>query len=285
MVAFAKPHLNPHTPDTAAKDSGLRFYSPEISRWLSRDQIGEDGGVALYGFVGNVPTRTIDTLGNQAADVDAPAKNFTLSASTRALTLRYCGEHDYTRHWQLTSSNNKFAPVGHIIQRIHMLWEKWDCKNNKLEDTPTEPIQYWEAFKVKNGIPEPLKDSWQGGDEGKTLGHGYIFGSAFYFDGDLPMAGEQGPTHNNPWQAWDQGDPPHPFSSEDPPWANLPHIFPFKTFVGQGVTWDSDKLWEKLTYGWDCCCGRKCTWASLEMLSGEYSYQLWKPDEPNTWVW
>ena len=55
MVAFAKPHRKAHTPDRSAKDSGLRFYSAESSRWLNRDPIGERGGLNLYGFVGNGP--------------------------------------------------------------------------------------------------------------------------------------------------------------------------------------------------------------------------------------
>ena len=30
-----------------------RYYSPELGRWLSRDPIGESGGVNLYAMVGN----------------------------------------------------------------------------------------------------------------------------------------------------------------------------------------------------------------------------------------
>ena len=30
-----------------------RYYSPELGRWLSRDPIGEKGGVNLYAMVGN----------------------------------------------------------------------------------------------------------------------------------------------------------------------------------------------------------------------------------------
>ncbi|TFH13211.1 MAG: RHS repeat-associated core domain-containing protein [Lentisphaerales bacterium] len=63
MVALAKPHRKPHTPDRSAKDSGLRFYSAEISRWLSRDPIEEEGGANLYGFVGNSPVNRSDWLG------------------------------------------------------------------------------------------------------------------------------------------------------------------------------------------------------------------------------
>src|SRR6185436_4343348 len=40
-----------------------RAYDPNLQRWLSRDPIGELGGLNLYGYVGNSPVNTIDSLG------------------------------------------------------------------------------------------------------------------------------------------------------------------------------------------------------------------------------
>ncbi len=40
-----------------------RLYEPTFGRWLSRDIIGENGGVNLYGFVQNNPVLYIDPLG------------------------------------------------------------------------------------------------------------------------------------------------------------------------------------------------------------------------------
>ena len=42
---------------------GYRFYSPELGRWINRDPIGENGGLKLYGFVGNDPINRWDYLG------------------------------------------------------------------------------------------------------------------------------------------------------------------------------------------------------------------------------
>jgi RHS repeat-associated protein len=42
---------------------GYRYYSPELGRWLSRDPIGETGGVNLYAMVLNNPTNEHDKLG------------------------------------------------------------------------------------------------------------------------------------------------------------------------------------------------------------------------------
>jgi RHS repeat-associated protein len=42
---------------------GYRYYLPELGRWVSKDPLGEDGGVNHYGFVGNEPVGLIDFLG------------------------------------------------------------------------------------------------------------------------------------------------------------------------------------------------------------------------------
>ena len=42
---------------------GFRYYDPETGRWPSRDPIGEQGGVNLYGFVGNDPVGSVDLRG------------------------------------------------------------------------------------------------------------------------------------------------------------------------------------------------------------------------------
>jgi RHS repeat-associated protein len=42
---------------------GYRYYSPELGRWVNRDPIEEEGGVNLYGFVGNGGVSFFDLLG------------------------------------------------------------------------------------------------------------------------------------------------------------------------------------------------------------------------------
>ncbi len=44
---------------------GYRHYHPDLGRWISRDPIGEEGGLNLYGFVGNDGVGIIDYLGRQ----------------------------------------------------------------------------------------------------------------------------------------------------------------------------------------------------------------------------
>jgi RHS repeat-associated protein len=45
---------------------GYRQYDPVHGRWLSRDPIGEAGGVNLYGFIGNDGINQVDVLGLNA---------------------------------------------------------------------------------------------------------------------------------------------------------------------------------------------------------------------------
>jgi len=40
-----------------------RAYDPDAGRWLSRDPMGERGGLNLYGYVGNSPIDEVDSMG------------------------------------------------------------------------------------------------------------------------------------------------------------------------------------------------------------------------------
>jgi RHS repeat-associated protein len=49
---------------------GKRFYSSALGRFINRDPIAEDGGMNLYGFVGNNPSNSYDYLGMVPDDDD-----------------------------------------------------------------------------------------------------------------------------------------------------------------------------------------------------------------------
>ena len=57
---FSTKHFDP---ETGLYDYGFRFYSLDFTRFLNRDPILEEGGLNLYGFVGNDPVNRIDRLG------------------------------------------------------------------------------------------------------------------------------------------------------------------------------------------------------------------------------
>jgi RHS repeat-associated protein len=49
---------------------GYRYYAPSLGRWLSRDPIGVDGGLNLYGFVYSDPISFVDNTGNKPISYD-----------------------------------------------------------------------------------------------------------------------------------------------------------------------------------------------------------------------
>lgn len=49
---------------------GLRYYNPSTGRWLSRDPIGERGGVNLYSICSNAVTNYVDALGLSISSYD-----------------------------------------------------------------------------------------------------------------------------------------------------------------------------------------------------------------------
>ncbi len=53
----------PRDSETGLYYYAYRYYDPLTGRWPSRDPIAEQGGVNLYGFVGNTPTSSIDPDG------------------------------------------------------------------------------------------------------------------------------------------------------------------------------------------------------------------------------
>lgn len=53
---------------------GYRYYDPVTGRWPSRDPIEEEGGLNLYGFVGNEPISWVDFLGLRQG-AQRPSKN------------------------------------------------------------------------------------------------------------------------------------------------------------------------------------------------------------------
>ena len=65
----------------------IRYYSPPLGRFISRDPIGERGGLNLYGFCGNDPINKWDYLGmiiggcscSRAEDPTLPEKRFPCS--------------------------------------------------------------------------------------------------------------------------------------------------------------------------------------------------------------
>ena len=62
-IATSLPADTPPTTIADVHYYGLRYYSPELGRWINRDPIGEFGGFNIYAFVENFSIGAIDNLG------------------------------------------------------------------------------------------------------------------------------------------------------------------------------------------------------------------------------
>jgi RHS repeat-associated protein len=93
----------------------FRAYDSDLGRWLNRDPIGEEGGLNLYGYVGNDPLNWIDPLGLDWLDA---AANFSAGFGD-SLTF---GLTDYIRdQWGISDAvdhcsgfykGGKYAEIG-----------------------------------------------------------------------------------------------------------------------------------------------------------------------------
>jgi RHS repeat-associated protein len=92
-----------------------RGYDPAIGRWLSRDPIQEEGGINLYGYVGNGPLDRIDTLG--LFDVDPDFRKNYPKCAARIDTIRprlNNKKHEALRKWSNAGNIPSLAFSGFV---------------------------------------------------------------------------------------------------------------------------------------------------------------------------
>ena len=107
-----------------------RYYDPLTGRWPSSDPIEEEGGMNLYGFVGNDGVGRCDYLGLSAQK---------LSYTSDQIVLGECGSFDWTIYWHVTPKSS--AKGGAILQEMKIHAE--DTSGNVLDDE-----HYHEAWRV-----------------------------------------------------------------------------------------------------------------------------------------
>ena len=99
-----------------------RPYDPNMGRWMSRDPIGEAGGVNLYGFVGNNAVNQVDLLGNEILIIG--------------------GRFEMKGHSKRLISVQSDAEIRNLADRVARAFQEivGDCAKLKIEEAGTDMI-------------------------------------------------------------------------------------------------------------------------------------------------
>ena len=157
---------------------GYRFYSPYLGRWLTRDPIGEEGGVNLYNFALNSPTGVIDPYGLDVYIVQRPLE---FLKDDRVEQLRAKVKKNKNKLWFrtiLAAKNYSLQDIENIL--IILEWYQdhtWHCSivvldcmdKKKINKLTRSNIAKWGLINRKhtadfneNGVNIPAND-WREG--------------------------------------------------------------------------------------------------------------------------
>lgn len=138
------------------------FYNPSTGRWLSRDPIGEEGGLNQTDFVGNNPQNYIDVLGDAGAPATPSADGFlTILVEKPARAIGNCGGAYYVVSWQVSGSVD-----GYVVQHFKQIVNVTDCQGHGVV-TENAPEEFTEAWQLTGGSwPMGHKDTFRTKSEG-----------------------------------------------------------------------------------------------------------------------
>jgi RHS repeat-associated protein len=118
---------------------GRRFYDPILQRWINRDPIEEQGGLNLYGFVGNDAVNWVDLLG--------------LSPTPNQLT----DHHDFPKRFEY-----QFADMGiNVHDKQNLTTLPWFAHQGLGKDYEDEWDEFFDQPRTAADVPaarQLLKD-------------------------------------------------------------------------------------------------------------------------------
>jgi RHS repeat-associated protein len=165
-----------------------RPYSPSTGRWLSRDPIQEQGGLNLYGFVGNNPISRFDVLGlwwsnihHDATKRWAIADGYPSDAAETIATWDELVDHGINAPWPIFGdqsyhfNRNRFGgPDTRLVHYTdHLGTAKRFCTASLGYDLPVPA-----AMQLGTGL-HPLQDWVAHGDFGMHMDSIYVVHNGF----------------------------------------------------------------------------------------------------------
>jgi RHS repeat-associated protein len=163
-----------------------RFYDPQTGRWLSRDPIGEAGGINLYGYVGGNPVSWFDFHGLSAQDVDQIVNTIrdTIDSMTRnKQRLPDPVKNNRCRKWPWwpgCENPNDYKDCGEQTETVNDVLQGGNYEDNwyflmdagfghawglATSSNPNDPVIYYDprANEISVGTPCPTCSGWFGG--------------------------------------------------------------------------------------------------------------------------
>ena len=150
-------------PRSARAVSGRRFYSASLERWVSRDPIGEGGGVNYYNFAKNDAISRFDADGR-------------VSIITLTKDEKKCGGWKVLLRWMLDNP----TPItdGFFVQKVTREYRIRQCDGTQ-EFRPTEV--FWESWPAVSPLLLSAIDAARGGEWPFRKGTQMVRGELKYF--------------------------------------------------------------------------------------------------------
>lgn len=145
----------------------LAFYNPQTGRWLSRDPIGEKGGVNLHSFVENDAIRRVDELGlMHRREIENLRRNLDsifrlVPCCCKGVSGLTVAPFTYFAWGATVTLVSDYRPKGNCSDSVTILgyfW--WDCYMAHKEAGDwivyTQPNEVWQQY------------GWRAGDRAET---------------------------------------------------------------------------------------------------------------------
>jgi uncharacterized protein RhaS with RHS repeats len=152
---------------------GYRFYDPGAGRWLNRDPIGEEGGVNLYGMVGNDGVGRVDVLGlavnviSNATDLPGGDQSHTSAGDLLSkLKVKSTGRCDCLKRLDISGHGNPWGMYLGPMSNTGQQQSNGADGDNWLSDSNVE----WFANQLKEMMCKPCTIYLSGCNTGNLKG-------------------------------------------------------------------------------------------------------------------
>jgi RHS repeat-associated protein len=145
---------------------GYRFYGPESGRWLTRDPLGEAGGMNLYAFVGNNPVNWVDPFGLKVIN---NSDNIVYYKPSEGETPRVIAPHtsfDGEQDGVAVPCSPEKKKVFKSVKDIDIIIHQDGSITTKLADDATP--SWWSNLKSKGGQAAGFLTNEGGGWKGEA---------------------------------------------------------------------------------------------------------------------